>query len=204
MATSFTGAYFSDSVSVSGNTFEAGSWGGGNPPPGPGEVGISEFVYDAVGADTGFEWVELYNRGSSLIDLTGYDLYAGHYFTFPSFSLNAGQFVVVHMKGTGVDSATDLYENSTSGTDMNNTYGNLALFKNSTHDSANIVDYVAYGVGTHALEGTAVSASIWANGDLFPDVPAGHSIELKDPNIDTNQSGDWRNQATPSLGSWTP
>ncbi len=35
---------------------------------------INEFVYDAAGADTGNEWVELYNTGSSTVSLEGWTL----------------------------------------------------------------------------------------------------------------------------------
>lgn len=75
IATSFTGAYFSDSVSVSGNTFEAGSWGGGSPPPGPAEVVINEFLPNPVGPEPAGEWIELFNKGGSSIDVDGWFLY---------------------------------------------------------------------------------------------------------------------------------
>lgn len=39
-------------------------------------VRINEFVYDAAGADTGNEWVELYNAGSSTVSLEGWTLEA--------------------------------------------------------------------------------------------------------------------------------
>ena len=35
---------------------------------------INEFLYDAVGSDTGQEWVELYNTGSSTVSLEGWTL----------------------------------------------------------------------------------------------------------------------------------
>ena len=205
IATSFSGAYFSDSVSVSGNTFQTGNWGAPTPPPStPGKVVISEVFYDAVGTDTGKEWIELYNSGDLAIDLTGYDLYYGHNYTFPTFSLNGRSFVLIHNNKIGTDSLTDLYTGTTSSGNMGDSYGTVVIFNSTTHNSSTIVDFVQYGSGGHTWESAAATASIWTAGDFVTDVAAGHSIELKDPSIDTNQSGDWRDQSTPSPGSWTP
>ena len=38
---------------------------------------INEFDPNPLGADAGNEWVELYNTGSSPVDLTGYNLTNG-------------------------------------------------------------------------------------------------------------------------------
>lgn len=40
-------------------------------------VMVSELMYDLPGADTGREWIEIYNAGSAAVDLTGWKLFEG-------------------------------------------------------------------------------------------------------------------------------
>ena len=69
---SFTGAYFSDSVTTSGNTFTAGV-------SSDTDVIINEIFANPSGAENapmpGGEWVELYNTGDWSIDVNGWYLY---------------------------------------------------------------------------------------------------------------------------------
>ncbi len=61
---------------------------------------INEFLYDPVGTDTGFEWIELYNNGNLDINLEGAGIQvAGSsfttVFTFPHYILRAHRFVLI-------------------------------------------------------------------------------------------------------------
>ena len=69
IATSFTGAYFSDSIFITGNSFETGSWA----VPVSESVIISEFMAnpEAV-ADASGEWFEIYNPTPNPINLNGW------------------------------------------------------------------------------------------------------------------------------------
>ncbi|HNQ43140.1 MAG TPA: lamin tail domain-containing protein, partial [Candidatus Cloacimonadota bacterium] len=63
-------------------------------------VVINELCYDPAGADSGKEWIELYNSGSQSVDLSGAYLLAGGttyaiIFTFPYFVLRPGRFVLI-------------------------------------------------------------------------------------------------------------
>jgi uncharacterized protein len=72
VAAIYTGAHFSDSVSVSGNTFTAGMWA---TPPAPEaeSIIITEFMADpAAVSDTNGEWFEIYNPTSNSINLNGW------------------------------------------------------------------------------------------------------------------------------------
>ena len=71
---------------------------------------ISEVFYDGVGADTGKEWIELYNNSDSAFDLTGYELNAssGDYYSF-SNSLEAKNCLVVYWNSEGTDTQNNLY-----------------------------------------------------------------------------------------------
>ncbi|MCA1779427.1 MAG: lamin tail domain-containing protein, partial [Xanthomonadaceae bacterium] len=57
-------------------------------PPGGAAIVLSEVFYDASGSDDGLEWVELFNAGSTSVDLTGWCLAAGGTdYTWTKFSL---------------------------------------------------------------------------------------------------------------------
>jgi len=162
-----------------------------------GGVVINEVYYDPPGTDTGQEWIELYNSGIEAVELTGYDLDPSDapYYTFPEFTLSAGDYVVVHINATGTDTSTDLYDGGS--TNMSNTQGVIALFSSTTHSADTIVDYVEYGAGGQANESKAVSAGIWTEGDYVPDVDEGHSLEYKGSG---DNSSAWFDQAVPTPG----
>lgn len=91
---SFTGAYFSDSVTVSGNTLETGSW------TTSARVVINEVYYNP---DTGHgganaEWIEIYNAGGSEINIKDWyfkNSSSGTETINQAYSLDPGQFAVV-------------------------------------------------------------------------------------------------------------
>lgn len=61
---------------------------------------INEALYDPIGTDTGYEWIELFNAGSEAINLEGAQIQKGgasfqNIFTFPHYILRPGRFVVV-------------------------------------------------------------------------------------------------------------
>lgn len=68
------------------------------------QVVISEIVYDPEGADTGNEWVELFNAGSSAVNITGWKINDGsnHVFNEPgengskgSMSISSGGYLIL-------------------------------------------------------------------------------------------------------------
>ncbi len=66
----------------------------------PAQVVINEVCYDPTGADSGKEWIELYNAGNSDVNLAGAKLFSGgseftEIFVFPHFILRARRFVLV-------------------------------------------------------------------------------------------------------------
>jgi len=111
IAASFTGAYFSDTVSTTNNTFSAATWSV-TPTVTPvlANVVINEFMANPIGSDeSNLEWVELYNAGGSSIDIDGWVLYDandGHDLPISSVNvtggstiINAGGYVAVGRNG---------------------------------------------------------------------------------------------------------
>src|SRR5438270_7887426 len=61
-----------------------------------GNVVINEIMYHASSQNVNDEWVELYNKGGSVVDLSGWHFGKGIDFTFaPGTSIGAGQYLVV-------------------------------------------------------------------------------------------------------------
>src|SRR5258706_3371243 len=56
---------------------------------------INKIMYNSATAETADEYVELFNKGTTAVDLTGWRITKGIDFTFGSRSLDAGQYVVV-------------------------------------------------------------------------------------------------------------
>lgn len=156
------------------------------------KITISEVCFNpSTSDDTGLEWIKIYNPNDVPVDLAGYDLYTGHYFTIKNFILDSKKMVTIHLNLTGTDSTEDLYTGTDNQGNLGDTYGTVALFKNQTHSSSTIIDFVQYGSSGHTWQSAAVSAGIWSAGDFVPKVETGHSIKLNNIEVDNNISGDW-------------
>src|SRR2546429_268276 len=59
------------------------------------DVVINEIMYNSATPETADEYVELFNKGTTAVDLTGWRITNGIDFTFPSSSLGAGQYLAV-------------------------------------------------------------------------------------------------------------
>lgn len=93
---SFTGAYLSDVERISNNTITAGTW---EVPSVPGEIVLNEAMINPPGGEESFtEWVELYNKGGSSVDVNGWYLYDSidsHALEITAANVTGGSTVVV-------------------------------------------------------------------------------------------------------------
>ena len=107
------------------------------------QIVITEIMYNPpmLGADD-TEFIELYNAGSTTVDLTGFTFSQGVTHTFTSGSINAGAYIIITVNQTELD---DLYGAGTA--DAQWTLWGLS---NGGEDielkdaSGNIIDYVDY------------------------------------------------------------
>lgn len=173
---------------------------GGGPMGGPTDIIITEVFYDVSGSDNGFEWVELYNKGSLAVDLSGMSLGGGgnDYTTSTaqlSGTIQPGATLVVG--GPTSSSANgsptfDLVLNFSP--DLQNsgsTADGVALFDvlATQITSATVpIDAVIYG-GSNS--NGLIDESGSANSPDVADAPAGSSIER------TGLGGTWQVQNTP-------
>lgn len=166
------------------------------------DIVINEIFTDAIGSDTGNEWIEIYNNGVSAVNMTGWEIDCdiAPYYTFPTFTLQSSAFVVIHLRSDGTDTQEDLYTSSAwSSSNMSNSSGQVALYNSDSHTQANLIDYVEWGATGQTHESQAINAGQWpATPDFAPAVSEGRSIEYDGSG---NSGADWFDQSNPTQGA---
>ncbi len=160
------------------------------------DVVIFEILFNPTGADAGFEYVVIENRGGADANLSGWQLYPDGigYFTFPSFTIGAGKNVKIHLQVLGNADSENLYHKPDTNTvkNMGNTSGSVALFSSSDHNESSIVDFVQWGrVGEtvgETWESTAEKAVLWTKGEFVAVDPAIEGEVLKRKSSGTGSS----------------
>ncbi|MCP3978673.1 MAG: lamin tail domain-containing protein, partial [bacterium] len=124
---------------------------------GPGNVVLSEVLYDVSSGDDGFEWVELYNSSTSAVDLSGYCIGGGGTdYTYSSAQLSGtiasgATFVIGGPTSSSVNAnpSFDLVVNFNQDLQNSGTTGDgVALFDvacASVNGSTQPIDAVIYG-----------------------------------------------------------
>ena len=159
---------------------------------GQSRVVISEVFYDsaASGSDADNEWVELYNAGEVDQDVGGWTL-------TDNASSDALPALVVPAHGYAIVAASDSFL-----TAYPEYAGALAVLGNRIGNSlGNDGDRLALKDGA----GSAVDAISWGKDTTvldpaIADVPAGHSIERRTPDVDTDSAADFTDNLNPSPG----
>ena len=118
--------------------------------------------------DTSFEYVIIENQGVQAVNLAGWQLYpdGAGYFTFPTFTLDAGSRVTIYMRKEGIADADELYHGAASA-NMGNTSGSVAIFSSSDHTEGAMADFVQWGRAGETWESTAEKAGLWTKGDFI-------------------------------------
>ncbi len=176
----------------------AGGGGGGS------SLILSEVLYDAAGSDDGLEWIEIYNAGSSAVDLSGYSLgWGGSDYTYG----------VLQLSGTIQPGATFVVGGPTSSSSNGSpAYDQVANFSPDVQNSGSTADGVAlFDVPAAQVTGSTVpiDAVVYggsntnglidetgsANAPEVGDAPSGSSIERLD------LAGTWHIQSAPTPNS---
>jgi len=131
------------------------------------------------------EWVELYNRGSSTIDLSGWAFTDGIDFTFPvGTSLASGAHLVVAWDSAAM---AVLHPSANIAGTFDGTLSNGGERLALTDANGNLADEVR-----------------WYDGGRWPKAAdgKGSSLELIDPSADNNHPGAWRASDESDRGEW--
>ena len=175
-----------------------------NPASGSSDVILSEVLYDVSGTDDGLEWVELYNRGTSAVNLSGYSL--GNGGTVYTTSL-------VQLSGTIQPGATFVVGGPTSSAANFNPVFDQAInfnpdFQNSgtTGDGVALFNVPAAQVNASTVPVDAVIYGPNNNNGLVDETGVANAPEVGDasPNSSlerVDEAGNWIIQSSPSPNS---
>ena len=152
----------------------------------PGDILIDELFYDAVGADTGQEYIILYNATDTMIDLEWWRIQdAGLDFTFDPYIINgdveveAGETFVIG--GDLMDRAPDLVINFTFPNGGSASDGVRVVAPDETVSDTLIYD----APNTSALPGDG-GFDPYPDAMCAPDVPAGRTLTRDAAHTDTD------------------
>ena len=141
------------------------------------DIVITEIMYNPPETNTdSLEFIELYNNGSDVENLGGYYFSAGVVFTFPSYVINPGEFIVVAVNSEAMMNTFGIntleWPDSIQYNGLSNS-GELIELKDY---SGNIIDFVQYD-----------DVSPW------PTEPDGNgpSLILCDPDSDNSLAENW-------------
>jgi len=197
------------SVAGGGDRYSPGTWAedGQAFTIAPGDVVVSEVMYDADGADGGFEWVELVNLTGSDIDLSKRPIslgWGGGDYTYGQLTLDSGvlaacnPFVIggPESDATNASPTYDLVEYISPGFQNSGTTADgVALFNRpAAYVGATTApdDAVIYGTSNdNCLLDEAGACGAVDVGD----VSGGQTIER------TTSGGSWQSQSSPTPGS---
>ncbi len=188
-----------------------------NSAPRNDPIVINEIMYSPISGDENHEYLELYNRGGSPVNLGGWRFLDGINYTIPQGTvLTNGQYLVIAKNHTNLLAR---YTNLPPANTVGNYKGTLAnggeritlampeLNVNSTTNFVTngmsvvtnvafttniifvIVNEVTYGDGGGRW-------GWWADG-------GGSSLELRDPRSDNRQAANWADSDESSKGIWT-
>jgi regulation of enolase protein 1 (concanavalin A-like superfamily) len=160
------------------------------------DVVINELMYDPISGNDDDQYVELYNRSTNTVDMSGWQLSDGVSYIIPTNTLlTSGGYLVVARNMTNLFAK---YPNLNSGNTVGNFSGklshngeHLALLMPVSHNGTNInvmVNDLTYGTGGRWGE--------WSAG-------GGSSLELIDPNSNNRLAANWADSDETSKSVWT-
>jgi regulation of enolase protein 1 (concanavalin A-like superfamily) len=162
-----------------------------------GDIVINELMYDPISGNDDDQYIELYNKGTNTISLSGWQFTSGVTFTFPTNAIiGPGAYVVV---GRNTANLFSKYSNLNSG----NTYGNYS--GKLSHDGELVVlaqPESFFGTNTIYVEedevtyGTGGRWGEWSSG-------GGSSMELIDPHANHRLAANWADSDDTSKSVWT-
>ena len=153
---------------------------------------INEIMYHPPSEDVLDEYIELYNMGETVVDLTGWEFDRGVDFTFPAVTLGGGEYLVI---------AADVDQ-------FNATYGNVAAnviggwqgqLSNRSEEirledeNNNRVDRVTYSdEGDWAIRRKQGDGWVWVK----PHDGGGAALELINPSASNRRGQNWTSSPT--------
>lgn len=134
------------------------------------DILITEIMYHAMPGEDTLEYIELYNNGSSNINLENYSFTQGVVHTFGFYNLAAGDYVLVAKNASAIQDAFGVTAVQWTSGGLSNSGEDIELVDNN----GTVVTFVDY-----------LTADPWPSDDL------GHSIRFCDYNQAQNNGANW-------------
>ncbi len=161
-------------------------------------VVINEIMYHPVTERDDHEWIELHNRGSNSVNLTGWQLSRGADYAFGNVSIPAGGYLVVAANVTAFNQANPGVANVVGGWDgrLSNSGEDIEL-EDASGARVDIVNYNEQGEFGVRQRWTVDSRG-W---EWFAEHDGlGKSLELRNASLDNDQGQNWA-ASVPSGGT---
>ena len=164
-----------------------------------GEVRITEIMYDLSGADTGREWVEIYNNGPEVTDITDWKFFDGsnHILNAPPKNGGTGTLSIpAHSYAILADDASVFITEHSVTVSVTDTVISLGQQKDKTYivkifnSDGNEIDSASYSIDTGANgDGDSIQliSSIWKPALPTPGAANTNEINEPTPSTDTNE-----------------
>ena len=181
------------------------------PTPSDHQLLISEVMYDPLTTEPDGEWIEIFNAGGVVVDISGYkigdeeiQLGGEGMAEFPGgTSIAAGSVLVIANKASvfeaeyGFKPAFELVETDGEVPNLSKysawATGNIAL--SNTGDELLILDR-----NDMLVDALSWGSSTWAFDPAAPDISAGHTLERFPADEDSDSAADWIDQDMPDPG----
>jgi len=178
--------------------------GAPNPPPRLRNIVINEIMYHPITDDDNDEFIELYNRSSSAINLNGWRFTDGIDFTFTNVTMAAAGYLVVARNAAHLRTN---YSNLNAGNTVGNYSGTLknsgerlALSRPDFTVTTNLDGVVKTNFFDVVVEEVTFAKGgrwgAWSDG-------GGSSLELVDPRADGSLPSNWADSDETAKSAWT-
>jgi plastocyanin len=181
------------------------------PPTNPvADFRLTEVQFNVPG---GLDLIEIANLGQAAGDLRSFRLAIGPSGTGVAISavdlpVAAGGRVIVHTAESGTNGTPPGHIYLPALGTLPDAAGSVALYVPSTLSPQNalsnadmMIDFVQWGAGGQANEGTANAASFWVPGTSINNVAAGHSIEYCESTGLGHGANQWAEISPPNFGT---
>ena len=165
-------------------------------------VVINELMYKPISGDDDDQFIELYNRGTNTVDLSGWTLSDGISFTFPMGTLLASNgYLVVARNAAQLRSH---YSNLTTANCLGDFSGKLSHNGERVALTMPQYDIATNGV-TNLVMNITVNEVSYGTGGRWPQWAAGggSSLELIDPNSNNRLAANWADSDETAKSVWT-
>lgn len=168
------------------------------------DIVINELMYDPISGNDDDQYIELYNRSTNSVDLTGWTLSDAVSFTFPSNTVMVPDSYLVVARNTA--RLLTNYPNLNATNCLGNFSGKLS--HNGEHLALNLPDTTVQtnnqGVATTILLQILVNDVTYGTGGRWGQWAAGggSSLELIDPNANTRLAANWADSDETQKALW--